>query len=65
MIMNTHIVIKVVKLMRLDYKLTSLALQCFDDSLPSYLSSLLSIYQPSQSLKSSDEKLFSVPRVSN
>ena len=49
---------------RVVHKLTTFAFRRFDGSLPPHLSSLLNIYQPSRSLRSSDEKLLTVPRVS-
>ena len=45
----------------IDYKLATLAFQHFDDALPQYLSSALDIYQPSQSLRSSNDRLLRVP----
>jgi len=47
---------------RIQYKVATLAYRRFDDTLPSYLSDSLCIYQPSRSLHSSDEKLLKVPR---
>ena len=49
---------------RVEYKIAVLAFRCFDNSLPPYLSSLLTVYQPSRSLRSSSEKLLKVPKVS-
>ena len=46
----------------IDYKLATLALGHFDGSLPQYLSSRLDIYQPSRSLRSSNDRLLRVPR---
>ena len=46
---------------RIDYKLATLAFRHFDDSLPQYLSSRLDIYQPSRSLRSSNDRLLRVP----
>ena len=46
------------------YKLAILGFCRLDGSLSPYLSSLLNIYQPSPSLRSSDERLLTVPRVS-
>ena len=43
------------------YKLTTLAFQHFDDSLPQYLSSRLDIHQPFRSLRSSNDRLLRVP----
>ena len=48
---------------RIDYKIASLAYRCFDGSLPPYLSSLLTIYQPSRSLRSGSERLLKVPKA--
>ena len=50
---------------RIQYKLATLAFRRFEDTLPLYLSSLLNIYQPSRTLRSSNEKLLSVPKVSS
>ena len=47
---------------RIDYKLATLAFRHFDGSLPQYLSSRLDIYQPSRSLRSSNDWLLKVPR---
>jgi len=47
---------------RIQYKVATLAYHRFDGTLPSYLSGSLFIYQPSRSLRSSDEKLLKVPR---
>ena len=47
---------------RIDYKLATLAFRHFDGSLPQYLSSMLDIYQPSRSLRSSNDRLLRVPR---
>ena len=47
---------------RIDYKLATLAFRHFDGSLPQHLSSRLDIYQPSRSLRSSNERLLRVPR---
>ena len=46
----------------IDYKLATLAFRHFDGSLPQYLSSRLDIYQPSRSLRSSNDRLLRVPR---
>ena len=46
---------------QIDYKLATLAFWHFDGSLPHYLSSMLDIYQPSQSLRSSNDKHLRVP----
>ena len=43
-------------------KLATLAFRHFDGSLPQYLSSRLEIYQPSRSLRSSNDRLLKVPR---
>ena len=48
---------------RIKFKIAVLAFRCFDGSLPTYLSSLLQIYQPSRSLRSSTEKLLCVPQT--
>ena len=47
---------------RIDYKLATLAFRPFDGSLPQYLSSRLDIYQPSRSLRSSNDRFLRVPR---
>ena len=47
---------------RIDYKIATFAYRRFDGSLPPYLSSLLHIYTPSRSLRSSSEKLLRVPK---
>ena len=47
---------------RIDYKLAALGFRHFDGSLPQYLSSGLDIYQPSLSLRSSNDRLLRVPR---
>ena len=47
---------------RIDYKLATLAFRHFDGSLPQYLSSRLDIYEPSRSLRSSNDRLLRVPR---
>ena len=47
---------------RIDYKLATLAFRHYDGSLPQYLSSRLDIYQPSRSLRSSNDRLLRVPR---
>ena len=47
---------------RIDDKVATLAYRHLEGSLPPYLSSTLFIYQPSRSLRSSQEKLLKVPR---
>ena len=47
---------------RIDYKVATLAYRHLEGSLPPYLSSTLFLYQPSRSLRSSQEKLLKVPR---
>jgi hypothetical protein len=47
---------------RCQYKMATLAFRHFDGSLPPYLSGSLTTYQPSCTLRSSDEKLLKVPR---
>ena len=49
---------------RIQYKLAVLAYHFFDETLPPYLSSVLSAYQPSRCLRSSYEKLLKVPKFS-
>ena len=48
---------------RTQYKLAIFAFRHFDGSLPPYLSSALTTYQPSRSLRSSSELLLKVPRT--
>ena len=45
------------------YKLATLSYRYFDGSLPPYLSNTLVTYQPSRSLRSSNEKLLKVPKL--
>ena len=47
---------------RCKYKLAVLAYRHFDGSLPPYLSSALSAYQPPRTLRSSSEKLLKIPK---
>ena len=49
---------------RIQYKLAVLAYRFFDESLPPYLSSVLTAYQPSRCLRSSCEKLLKIPKFS-
>ena len=49
---------------RWQFKLAILAYRHFEGTLPTYLSDVLCIYQPSRSLRSSNEKLLKVPRRS-
>ena len=49
---------------RIQFKLAVLAFCFFDNSLPTYLSHSLSLYQPSQTLRSPSEKLLVVPSTS-
>ena len=48
---------------RILFKIAVLAFRFFDGTLPSYLSSVLSAYKPSRSLRSSNEKLLRIPKV--
>ena len=48
---------------RIQFKIAVLAFRHFDGSLPNYLSSVLSTYQPSRSLRSSSVKLLRVPKT--
>ena len=48
---------------RIEYKLATLAFRFHEGTLPPYLSACLSSYCPSRSLRSSNEKLLSVPRI--
>ena len=47
---------------RCQYKIATLAYRHFDGSLPPYLSSSLCTYEPSRSLRSSNEKLLKIPK---
>ena len=47
---------------RCQYKTATLAYRHFDGSLPPYLSSSLCTYEPSRSLRSSNEKLLKIPK---
>ena len=47
---------------RCQYKIATLAYRHFDGSLPLYLSSSLCTYEPSRSLRSSNEKLLKIPK---
>ena len=47
---------------RIQFKLATLAFRHFDRLLPQYLSDSLQTYQPSRSLRSSNEKLLRIPR---
>ena len=47
---------------RCQYKIVTLAYRHFDGSLPPYLSSSLCTYEPSRSLRSSNEKLLKIPK---
>jgi hypothetical protein len=48
--------------LRCQYKIAILAYRHFEGTLPAYLSASLCIYQPSRSLRSSNEKLLKVPK---
>ena len=48
---------------RIEYKLATLDFHYFDGTLPPYLSHSVSSYTPHRSLRSSSDKLLSVPRV--
>ena len=48
---------------RIVFKLATLSFRSFDGTLPSYLSCCLSSYSSSRSLRSSSQKLLTVPRV--
>ena len=48
---------------RIQYKLATLAFKFFENSLPHYLSELLHAYQPSRTLRSSNEKLLKIPKT--
>ena len=45
------------------FKLATLSYRHFDGSLPAYLSNVLVTYQPSRSLRSSNEKLLKIPQL--
>ena len=47
---------------RCQYKIATLAYRHFDGSLPPYLSSSLCTYEPSRTLRSSNEKLLKIPK---
>ena len=47
---------------RCQYKIATLAYRHFEGSLPPYLSSSLCTYEPSRSLRSSNEKLLKIPK---
>ena len=47
---------------RCQYKIAALAYRNFEGSLPPYLSSSLCTYEPSRSLRSSNEKLLKIPK---
>ena len=47
---------------RCQYKIATLSYRHFDGSLPPYLSSSLCTYEPSRSLRSSNEKLLKIPK---
>ena len=50
---------------RVEYKCAVFAYQCLnDDSFPSYIKDMLTIYNPSRSLRSSAKKILDKPRVS-
>ena len=51
----------IVKL-RCQYKIATLVYRHFEGSLPPYLSSSLCTYEPSRSLRSSNEKLLKIPK---
>ena len=48
---------------RIEYKIATFTFRHFKNTLPPYLSSLLSAYEPSCSLRSSNEWLFLAPRT--
>ena len=48
--------------LRCQYKIATLAYRHFEGSLPPYLSSSLCTYEPSRSLRSSNEKLLKIPK---
>ena len=48
---------------RTEYKISTLCYRSRDSSVPAYLSDLLSVYQPSRSLRSADAGLMTVPRI--
>ena len=47
---------------RIQYKLICLVFRCLSGTAPTYLSSLLSLYKPSRSLRSQDKHLLVVPK---
>ena len=48
---------------RCQYKIATLVYRHFEGSLPPYLSSSLCTYEPSRSLRSSNEKLLNIPKL--
>ena len=48
---------------RIEYKISTLCYRSRDSSAPAYFSDLLSVYQPSRSLRSADSGLMTVPRI--
>ena len=48
---------------RIEYKISTLCYRSRDPSAPAYFSDLLSVYQPSRSLRSADAGLMTVPRI--
>ena len=48
---------------RIKYKLSVLAFRHFDNTLPQYLSDRLIAYQPSRTLRSSSERLLTIPKT--
>ncbi len=48
---------------RIEYKISTLCYRSRDSSAPAYFSDLLSVYQPSRSLRSADAGLMTVPRI--
>ena len=45
------------------YRIAALVFRHFENSLAPYLSELLQIYQPTRTLRSSNEKLLKVPKI--
>ena len=48
---------------QIEYKISTLCYRSRDSSAPAYFSDLLSVYQPSRSLRSADAGLMTVPRI--
>lgn len=49
---------------RIDYKVLLFAYKCFYNDAPNYITDMLPRYHPNRSLRSQDQSLFQIPRVS-